>query len=104
MAKKSFADGLGSLVTPSGPTKAKAGKVAKVRHAGKVAESSTREGTKEGERRATFIVQDEHLDKIKGVAYWDRKDIKEVVSDAFAQYLTKYEKDNGKIKIPGNEK
>jgi len=48
---------------------------------------STERGLKEGWRRATLIVKKENLKKIKAVAYWERKDIKEVVDEAFDSYL-----------------
>lgn len=44
-------------------------------------------GLKEGWTRATIIVQDEQLSKLKALAYWERKDIKEVVEEAFTHYL-----------------
>ena len=47
----------------------------------------TKEGLKEGWIRATFIVREEHLEKIKAVSYWDRKDIKQVVDEALGEYL-----------------
>lgn len=60
--------------------------------------STSQEGTKEGETRATFIVNESLLAKVKGIAYWDRLDIKQVVNDAFQAAVIKYEKGNGKIK------
>ncbi|MCM8817630.1 MAG: hypothetical protein NC913_09030 [Candidatus Omnitrophica bacterium] len=47
----------------------------------------TKLGLKEGWIRATFIVREEYLEKIKALSYWDRKDIKEVVDEALSQYL-----------------
>lgn len=37
--------------------------------------------------RATFIVKKEHLEKIKALAYWDRRKVKEIVDDALETYL-----------------
>jgi AmiR/NasT family two-component response regulator len=37
--------------------------------------------------RATFIVRKEHLEKIKALAYWERKKVKEVVEEALEYYL-----------------
>jgi len=45
------------------------------------------DATKEGELRATFIVNEDVLEKMKAAAYWDRKKIKDVVNDAFEMYL-----------------
>jgi hypothetical protein len=59
---------------------------------------SSQEGTKVNETRATFIVNEEILDKLKAVAYWERILIKEVINTALQGYLEKYEKENGDIK------
>jgi AmiR/NasT family two-component response regulator len=37
--------------------------------------------------RATFIVRKEHLEKIKALAYWERKKVKEVVEEALEYHL-----------------
>lgn len=44
-------------------------------------------GLKSEWTRATFIVKKEHLEKIKALAYWDRKKVKEVVDEALETYL-----------------
>ena len=59
---------------------------------------SSQEGTKEGETRATFIVREDLLDKLKAIAYWERTMIKEVVNTALQEAVAKYEKRNGEIK------
>ena len=59
---------------------------------------SSQEGTKENETRATFIVNEELLDKLKAIAYWDRVMIKEVINNALEDAVAKYEKKAGKIK------
>lgn len=61
-------------------------------------ESTSKKGTKPTETRATFIVQDETLEKLKAIAYWDRLLIKEVVEEAFIDAIKSYEKKNGPIK------
>ena len=48
-------------------------------------------GLPEGWTRATFIVKKDLLNQIKMSAHWQRKEIKEVVMEAFVDYL------NGKI-------
>jgi len=48
---------------------------------------TTKQGLKEGWARATFIVREDYVDKLKAVAYWDRKQIKEVVDEALTAYL-----------------
>lgn len=66
-----------------------------------VTKTSVQKGLKEGETRATFIVQEAALDKIKAIAYWDRKNIKDVLNDALIAFINDYEKKNGAIhKMP----
>jgi len=58
---------------------------------------SSQEGLKDGWTRATFIMREDHLNKIKAIAYWKRKNIKEVMDEALGAYL------NGKkIKLRRN--
>jgi len=59
---------------------------------------SSQEGTKENETRATFIVNEALLEKLKAVAYWERKLIKVIINSALEEYVEKYEKKNGAIK------
>ncbi len=49
--------------------------------------STTSKGLRPGWTRATFIVREETVQQLKAVAYWDRKELKRVVEEAFAQYL-----------------
>jgi hypothetical protein len=49
--------------------------------------STTSKGLRPGWTRATFIVKEETLQQLKAVAYWDRKELKRVVEEAFGQYL-----------------
>ena len=49
--------------------------------------STTSKGLRPGWTRATFIVREETLQQLKAVAYWDRKELKRVVEEAFGQYL-----------------
>lgn len=64
----------------------------------RVISKSSQEGTKEGDTRATFILKEELLDKLKAIAYWDRVMIKEVINTALSEYVAKYEKKNGEVK------
>jgi hypothetical protein len=48
---------------------------------------SSFEGLKEGWTRATFILREDYLDKIKSLAYWRRKNIKEVMDEVLEEYL-----------------
>ena len=60
--------------------------------------SSKTQGLKEGEERATVIVNSGAMEKLRNIAYWDRLSLKEVVSSAFEEYVKKYEKKNGEVK------
>ena len=61
---------------------------------------SAEKGTMPGDRRKTYIVKAEHAEKIDAIAFWERTTVKEVVNDAFAEKITKFEKVNGAIKLP----
>ena len=64
----------------------------------KVITKSSQEGTKENETRATFIVKEDLLEKLKAIAYWDRRLIKEVVNQSLEETVKKYERKNGPVK------
>jgi hypothetical protein len=93
MSKKNFTGGLNSLLGDQ-PDKPKRGRP--VTQTKEITKSS-QEGTKEKETRATFIVNEELLEKLKAIAYWDRKLIKEVVDKALQDAIGKYEEKNGDI-------
>ena len=94
MSKKNFTGGLNSLLGDQ-PEKPKRGRP--VTQTKEITKSS-QEGTKENETRATFIINEELLDKLKAIAYWDRVLIKDVVNTALQETIAKYEKKNGEIK------
>lgn len=94
MSKKDFTGGLNSLLGDQ-PEKPKRGRP---KTSTRVVTKSSQEGTKEKETRATFIVNDELLDKLKAIAYWDRVLIKDVVNTALQDIVDKYEEKTGVIK------
>jgi len=94
MSKKSFTGGLDSLLGDQ-PQRPKRGRPAT---STREITKSSQEGTKEGETRATFIVKEELVDKLKAIAYWDRMKIKDVIASALEDAVAKYEKKNGEIK------
>lgn len=94
MSRKDFTGGLNSLLGDQ-PEKPKRGRP--VTQTKEITKSS-QEGTKENETRATFIINEELLDKLKAIAYWDRVLIKDVVNTALQETIAKYEKKNGDIK------
>ncbi len=48
---------------------------------------SSQEGLPEGWTRASFILKEETLEKLKDYAYTDRKQIKEVITEALDSFL-----------------
>lgn len=94
MSKKNFTGGLNSLLGDQ-EDKPKRGRP---KTQNKEITKSSQEGTKERETRATFIVNEELLEKIKTIAYWDRELIKEVIEEALEDRVKKYLKKNGELK------
>lgn len=94
MSKKNFTGGLNSLLGDQ-PDKPKRGRP--VTQTKEITKSS-QEGTKENETRATFIINEELLEKLKAIAYWDRVLIKDVINTALQDVVAKYEKKSGAIK------
>jgi len=95
MTKKNFKGGLDSLLGDQ-PEKAKRGRP---KTSTRVITKSSQEGTKENEIRATFIVKEDLLEKLKAIAYWDRVLIKDVVNTALQDAIDNYENKNGTIKL-----
>lgn len=91
MTKKDFTGGFNSLLGKDKPNRGRP------KTTTKEITKSSQEGTKENETRATFIVNEELLDKLKAIAYWERVLIKEVVATALQEAVAKYEKKNGTI-------
>jgi hypothetical protein len=48
---------------------------------------STQKGLNPGWTRATFIVREELLEKLKALAYWEKKQPKILVDEIFSSYL-----------------
>jgi hypothetical protein len=94
MSKKNFTGGLNSLLGDQTEKPKRGRPVTQTKEITK----SSQEGTKENETRATFIINEELLDKLKAMAYWDRVLIKEVINSALQDAVAKYEKKNGTVK------
>lgn len=94
MSKKNFTGGLNSLLGDQPETPKRGRPVTQTKEITK----SSQEGTKENETRATFIINEDLLEKLKAIAYWDRSLIKEVINTALQDVVAKYEKKNGKLK------
>ena len=112
MTKKSFKGGLDSLLG-GGPSQEKppaaaesventsiqrvAKKRGRPRTNNREIEKTSQEGCKEAETRATFIVNEGDLERIKAVAYWDRVQIKDAINAALREYIERYEAKNGPL-------
>ena len=94
MTKKDFTGGLNSLLGDK-PARSKAGRP---KTQFKEVIKSSQQGTLQNETRATFIVNEELLEKLKRIAYWERALIKEIVGKALEDAVASYEKKNGEIK------
>ena len=94
MSKKNFTGGLNSLLGDQTEKPKRGRPITQTKEITK----SSQEGTKENETRATFIINEELLEKLKAIAYWDRVLIKDVVNTALQETVAKYEKKNGDIK------
>lgn len=97
MAKKSFSGGLNSLFGETKQPEQTAGQV-EPKASKKEITKTSQIGTKEKETRATFIVNEDLLEKLKSLAYWDRVLIKDIVNNALEDYIARHEKKNGEIK------
>lgn len=60
-------------------------------------QTATKKGLKNGETRATVIVQEHLLNDLRKIAYWDRLKIKEIFNEAITDRITKYTKEHGSI-------
>jgi hypothetical protein len=90
MSKKDFSKGLDILLQNTQKPTAEPNKSARGSPKTTIRREITKtsqEGTKVGETRATFIVREDLLEKVKNFAYWERLQIKEVVNTALEQYF-----------------
>jgi len=86
MSKKDFSQGLKALTSPQEPKAQKSADTVK----------STKIGLREGETRATFIVREELLEKLRAVTFWERTTIRDVMAEMMSDYLNAYEVKAGK--------
>ncbi len=102
--KKDFTGGLSSLLGDTTQPEGKNGLDQHVTQSKEITKAS-QIGTKEEEIRATFIVNESLLEKVKAIAYWDRVQIKNVIADALVTYINQYETKNGPIQsVPSKGK
>lgn len=58
----------------------------------------------DSEIRATFIVSQEQLRKIKYISLFEDSLQKDIVGEAFGKYIENWEKENGKIRLPKSKR
>lgn len=95
MSKKTFKGGLDSLL---GEAPERAPKRSSPKSPAPTPVRSVKEGVPPNKIRATFIVDEALLEKVKALAYWERLQIKEVVDILLQGGIDAYEKEKGKIK------
>ena len=102
MSKKDFKGGLDSLLQPTTATDPEAEtqpkKAGRPKTSTRQITKSSQENTKEGETRATFIVKEDLLEKVKDVAYWERVMIKDIVNTALQDYVDTHTTKNKGLK------
>lgn len=94
MAKKSFKSGMDGLlgsatVAKEREEKRPVSKRGRPKTNFKEVTKTSQVGTKENETRATFIVNEDQLESIKALAYWERTSIKEILAMAINELLKK---------------
>lgn len=55
-------------------------------------------GLPEGYTRATFVIQEVELDRVRALSHWSRVTLSGIVQKAITKFLADYEKKNGPIK------
>jgi hypothetical protein len=92
MVAKTFKGGVDSLLGES-KEKDYSGKRGRPRVNVREITKTSQSGTKENETRATFIMNEEQLESVKAMAYWDRISIKDALCEAVDDYLIKKKSD-----------
>jgi len=80
-------DGARDLNVKETPSKPKRGRPTEIK---RDITKTSQSGLREGLTRATFIIREDTLDKLKERAYTDRKKLKDLVSEALDYYLDNY--------------
>lgn len=63
-------------------------------------ETKSHKNNKVKEVRSTFIVNKDHLEKLKAIAFWEKKMIKSILSEILSDYFERYETTKGQIQLP----
>lgn len=81
MAKKSFKGGIDEILGFS-----------------EVKNTKTTRKETEIESRTNVVITSSYLEKLKSVAYWERKSLKAIINEALSLYIKNYEEAHGEIK------
>lgn len=108
MAKKTFTSSTSTILNRvqesqnKGETKKEGGESQDLRQAGRPRNrrtSTSQQGLRDGLTRMTFIVSQEHQDKLKYISYNERLSLREILDEAIEDYLNKYEEQAGPIRL-----
>lgn len=99
MGKKDFKGGFNSLLGGDDPKEEKKGPGRPKTQTKEITKSS-QEGTKVNETRATFIVNESVLAKIKAISKLEGFQYKDTVNEAFTRFIKEYENKKGPIDDP----
>jgi hypothetical protein len=98
MAKKNFNQGINSLLGSTREISDSQEQENNFAQFQKELRGSVKAGLKEGETRATLILNEDIITKFKALSYWDRVPLKVIMNNALNAYIISYEEKNGKIK------
>ncbi len=98
MAKKNFNQGINSLLGSNREISDNQEQENNFTSFQKEIKGSVKAGLKEGETRATLILNEDIVSKLKAVSYWDRVPLKVIMNNALNAFIISYEEKNGKIK------
>lgn len=84
MTKKNFKTGLNTLLGETAPAEPQP---IGEKQSRKEITKTTQEGTYEGDTRATFILSEAKLEKLKALAYWERITQKDLIDQAIDMLL-----------------
>lgn len=78
MSKKKFSEGINAILGEKETLRASSGEK----------KIQTLKGSNQSaEKRATFIIDKDLLEKLKAVAFWERENIKKILNDAISEYI-----------------
>ncbi|WP_052600038.1 hypothetical protein [Aureispira sp. CCB-QB1] len=108
MAKKNFSSGFDKLLGNTPEQKNKEEKNINEKEAPK--KSKTKESIIEHQEevdpevRATYIIKQSTVNKLKDIAYWERAMLKEIIQEALEEYVEAWEKENEEFRAKKKRK